>query len=149
MELSERWFEDYVEGEVYEVGEYTMTEEAIIAFATEFDPQVFHTDPEAAADTVYGGLIASGWHTGSATMKLVASTLGPSSMGSTGGSDLRWTAPVRPGDTLRLRVTVLSVEPSSSKPDRGSVVCRNETINQHGEVVMTFTPRLLVRRRPS
>ena len=147
VELSERWFDDYREGDVFEVGSYAMETDAIITFAQEFDPQVFHVDPVAAADTVYGGLIASGWHTAAATMRLLAGTLGESSMGSTGGSDLRWTAPVRPGDVLSLRITVLETRPSTKRDDRGTVVCRNETLNQHGEVVMTFTPNMLLKRR--
>jgi acyl dehydratase len=149
VELRDRWFDDFGEGDRFEVGPHLMTEERIISFATEFDPQRFHTDPVAAADTIYGGLIASGWHTGSVLMKLLSSTLGEASLGSPGGDDLRWLAPVRPGDELRLRVTVESARPSSSKPDRGVLVYRNEMVNQHDEVVMTFTSTMFMRRRPA
>lgn len=149
VELSERWFDDYRAGEVYETASHLMTEEAIIAFASEFDPQLFHTDPVAAADTIYGGLIASGWHTASVMMKLLTTTLGPSSMGSPGGTELRWLAPVRPGDELRVRVHVLETIPHESKTDRGIVRCRDEVVNQNGTVVLTFTPDMLLKRRPS
>lgn len=148
VELRDRWFDDFTEGERFEVGPHLMTEERIVAFATEFDPQRFHTDPVAAADTMYGGLIASGWHTGSVLMKLLSTTLGESSLGSSGGEKLRWLAPVRPGDELRLRVTVESVRPSSSKPDRGVLVYRNELFNQRDEPVMTFTSTMFMLRRP-
>ena len=149
MELRDRWFEDYRVGEVIEVpGRRTMTEERIIGFAREFDPQRFHVDPEAAADSIYGGLIASGWHTGSVLMSLLATTLGPSSLGSPGCDSLRWTAPVRPGDELSLRITVLEARPSSSRPDRGTLRYRNELRNQDGEVVMTLESIMLLLRRP-
>lgn len=149
MDGHDRWFEDYQPGQVEETTTHVMTEEAIIAFALEFDPQPFHIDPVAAADTVWGGLIASGWHTGSVMMKLIATTLGPSSMGSGGGTELRWSAPVRPGDQLRVRMHVVDVFPSRSRPDRGRVRFRNEVVNQRDEVVMTFTPDVLFKRRPS
>lgn len=146
MELRDRWFEDYTEGEQFEVGPHLMTEERMIAFAEEFDPQPFHIDPEAAKHTTFGGLIASGWHTGSVMMKLLATTLGETSLGSAGG-ELQWAAPVKPGDELRLRVTVQSKRVSASKPDRGVMVCRNELINQHDEVVLVMTPTMFIRRR--
>ena len=142
------YFEDFPPGRVFELGSVTVTREAIIEFATRFDPQPFHTDERAAAESAFGGLIASGWHTGSVLMKLLSSTLGEASLGSPGGDDLRWLAPVRPGDELRLRVTVESARPSSSKPDRGVLVYRNELFNQHDEVVMTFTSTMFMRRRP-
>lgn len=148
VELRERWFDDYRAGEVFETTGHVMTEEAIIAFASEFDPQVFHTDPVAAVDTIYGGLIASGWHTASVMMKLLSTTLGPSSMGSSGGTELRWTAPVRPGDELRVRIHVLTTIPHPKKPDRGTVRCRDEVVNQDGTVVLIFTPDMLLKRRP-
>lgn len=125
-----------------------MTKERIISFASEFDPQRFHIDPLAAEKTMYGGLIASGWHTGSVMMKLLATTLGESSLGSSGGNQLRWSAPVRPGDELRLRVTVESKKGSQTKPDRGTLVYRNELFNQSGEEVMSFISTMFLRRRP-
>jgi acyl dehydratase len=146
-ELRDRYFEDFTEGEQFEAGPHLMTEDAIIAFASEFDPQPFHTDPEAAKGSTFGGLIASGWHTGSVMMKLLATTLGPSSLGSAGG-ELRWPHPVRPGDQLTLRVTVESTRVSASKPDRGVVTCQNELINQDGTVVLVMNPVMFFRRRP-
>lgn len=148
MELRDRWFDDYTEGEQFEVGPHLMTKERIISFASEFDPQRFHIDPLAAEKTMYGGLIASGWHTGSVMMKLLATTLGESSLGSSGGNQLRWSAPVRPGDELRLRVTVESKKGSQTKPDRGTLVYRNELFNQSGEEVMSFISTMFLRRRP-
>lgn len=148
MELHERWFDDFVEGEQFEVGPHVMTEERMVAFAEEFDPQPFHVDHAAAEASIYGGLIASGWHTGSVLMKLLATTLGQSSMGSPGGDELRWLAPVRPGDALRLRINVVSKRVSESKPDRGVMVYRNEVVNQRDEMVMTFVSTMFIKRRP-
>ena len=149
VELPDRWFDDYTVGQVFDVpGERALTEEGIVAFAAEFDPQPFHVDPAAAADSMYGGLIASGWHTGSLLMSLLATTLGPASLGSPGCDALRWTAPVRPGDRLRLRVTVLDARPSTSRPDRGILRYGNELRNQRDEVVMTLESTMLLRRRP-
>ena len=149
MELRDRWFDDFSVGEVIDVpGDRLMTEERIVSFATEFDPQRFHVDPEAAAETIYRGLIASGWHTGSVLMSLLATTLGPASLGSPGCDALRWTAPVRPGDRLSLRITVLEARPSTSRPDRGTLRYANELRNQTGEVVMTLESIMLLARRP-
>ena len=150
MELRDRWFDDYTVGEVIDVpGERAMDEVRMVDFAREFDPQPFHTDAVAASDSIYGGLIASGWHTGSVLMSLLASILGPASLGSPGCDALRWTAPVRPGDRLSLRITVEDSRPSSSKPDRGVLRFHNELSNQAGEVVMTLDSTMLLRRRPS
>jgi acyl dehydratase len=149
VDLRERWFDDFTIGEVFETGAHLMTEERIVSFATEFDPQPFHVDPVAARDTIYGGLIASGWHTGSVLMRLAATTLGPASLGSPGCDKLRWVAPVRPGDELRLRFTVSSMRPSTSKPDRGILVYSNELVNQRDEVVMTLESMMLLRRDPA
>ncbi len=146
MDLPNRWFDDYDVGEVFETETHEMTEERILAFGNEFDPQVFHTDPIAARNTAYGGLIASGWHTGSVLMRLLTTTLGPSSLGSPGCDRLRWLAPVRPGDRLRLRITVLDKRPSSSKPDRGILVYLNELSNQDGEIVMSLESTMFMLR---
>lgn len=149
MELSERWFDDFTVGEVFETGSHLMTEERILEFGAEFDPQPFHIDPVAAADSIYGGIIASGWHTGSVLMKLLTTTLGQSSLGSPGCDKLRWVAPVRPGDSLRLKITVLDKRPSTSKPDRGILVYGHELSNQHGEIVMGLESTMFMLRRPS
>jgi acyl dehydratase len=149
MELTERWFDDFRVGEVFDVGSHRMTEERIISFAQEFDPQRFHMDPEAARQTIYGGLIASGWHTGAVLMKLLSTTLGPSSLGSPGGRELKWLAPVRPDDELRLRITVTAKTHSTSKPDRGVLEYHNEVYNQSDQVVMSFDSVMLMLRRPA
>lgn len=138
MERPDRYFEDYRVGEQVEFGSYRMTEEQIIAFARDFDPQPFHVDKDAARQSVYGGLVASGWHTASAMMRMMVDHfISPkTSMGSPGMDEIRWLKPVRPGDTLRVRVTVLSAKRSTNKPDRGVIDQRVEVINQHGDVVM-------------
>ncbi len=138
MEGPDRYFEDYRVGEQVEFGSYRMTEEQIVAFARDFDPQPFHVDKDAARQSVYGGLVASGWHTASAMMRMMVDHfISPkTSMGSPGMDEIRWLKPVRPGDTLRVRVTVLSAKRSTTKPDRGVIDQRVEVINQHGDVVM-------------
>ena len=119
-----------------------MTEEEILDFARQWDPQPFHVDPEAAKETVFGGLIASGWHTGAMWMRLyVDSTLGSAARGSPGVEELRWLAPVRPGDTLTGRVTVLETSASDRDPTRGTVRILAEMENQDGVVVMRMTSR--------
>ena len=148
MEWAERWFDDFEIGDVYQSPAHVMSQERIISFASEFDPQRFHIDPVAAADSPYGGLIASGWHTGSVMMRLITGALGPSSLGSPGGDRLTWSAPVRPGDELRLRITVIDKRPSASKPDRGLLVWRNEVRNQEGAVVMGLESTMFLLRRP-
>ena len=146
-EIKDRFFDDWSEGEVFETESHLMTEARIRSFAEEFDPQPFHVDPAAAADSIYGGLIASGWHTGSVMMRLMTTLLGESSMGSPGADNFRWLAPVRPGDELRLRLTVLETKASESKPDRGVLRIRSEMLNQRDEIVMSMEPVLFLRRR--
>ncbi len=138
--IEDRYFEDYVVGSVYEFGSIAVAEAEIIDFARRFDPQVFHTDPEAAKRTVFGGLIASGWHTAAMMMRLFADYYlsRVSSLGSPGIDELRWTVPVRPGDELSIRVTVLEANRSRSKPDRGVIRSFIEVLNQNHEVVMTM-----------
>ena len=140
-ELPERaiwYFEDYVPGRTAECGSFSLSEAEIIAFAKEYDPQPFHTDPVAAADGPFGGLIASGWHTTSLMMRLlVEHFLSPeTSLGAAGVDEIRWPSPVRPGDTLRVRGTVLDARRSQSKPGRGIVRSLAEVTNQRGETVM-------------
>lgn len=136
----QRWFEDYRPGLVLEFGAIAVDEAEVVDFARRFDPQPFHVDAEAAARGAYGGLIASGWHTGSMMMRmLVEHYLSPvSSLGSPGLDELRWLAPVRPGDTLCVRLTIVEARRSRSKPDRGLVRAVIEVLNQRREVVMTM-----------
>jgi acyl dehydratase len=145
-----RYWEDIKAGEVIELGSRTVTKEAVLAFAREFDPQPFHADEEAAKRTIWGGLIASGWHTGSILMRLfydgfLKDTV---SLGSPGIDELKWLKPVRPGDTLSGRLTILETAPSRSKLDRGIVRSLMEVVNQHGEVVMTTKGVNFFARRP-
>jgi acyl dehydratase len=144
------YFDDYRPGHVFEAGSRTVTEAEILAFARDFDPQSFHTDPVAAGTSIFGGLVASGWHTAALMMRLFAdNVLCPeSSLGSPGVDELRWPNPVRPGDTLTLRVTVLKARRSQSKPDRGIVTLAWQAVNQHGAPVLTLTANGLVRVRP-
>jgi acyl dehydratase len=145
-----RYFEDFEPGQVVELGSRTVTEEEIVAFAREFDPQPFHVDPEAARESVFGGLIASGWHTGALWMRMYVDALldGTASMGSPGVEELRWLAPVRPGDRLTGRLEVLETTPSERRPDRGTVRIRAEMANQDGVVVLSMTSRGHFGRRP-
>ena len=149
----QRYFEDYVPGLVLEFGAERVDEAEIIDFARRFDPQPFHTDKSQAAAGPFGGLIASGWHTGSLMMRLlVEHYLSPiASLGSPGLDELRWPAPVRPGDTLSVRVTILEARRSQSKPDRGLVRAKMEVLNQRREVVMSATALnfTLCRDRPA
>ena len=148
--VAERWFEDFVAGAVYEFGHAEVTETDIIDFARRFDPQPMHIDPEVAARGHFGGLIASGWHTAGLMMRLFVEHFLPAnaSLASPGIDELRWTRPVRPGDVLHLRVTVLEVTRSRSKPDRGMLRTLIEVLNQNGEVIMSLKPMNLLRCRP-
>jgi len=145
-----RYFDDLEPGDVVELGSRTITKESIVAFAREFDPQYFHVDEEAAKRSIYGGLLASGWHTACILMRLLYDGLvkDAASMGSPGVDELRWVRPVRPGDTLSARFTVLESVPSRTKPDRGIIRSLCEVRNQHGEVVMTMRGMSLLGRRP-
>jgi acyl dehydratase len=149
--IDQRYFEDYQPGSVHEYGTITVDEAEIIAFARKFDPQDFHVDPEAAARGPFGGLIASGWHTASLMMRLLADHYlsRVASLGSPGIDELRWTQPVRPGDALSIRVTVLDAKRSRSKPDRGIVQTSIEVLNQRGEIVATVKAVNLLRCRSS
>jgi acyl dehydratase len=149
--MIERWLDDYVPGAVHELGSFSVSEAEIVDFARQFDPQPIHVDPDFAARGPFGGLIASGWHTGSLMMRLYAlHYLSPaSSLSSPGVDELRWLRPVRPGDTLTVRVTVEDARPSASKPDRGVVHSLIELIDRHGERVMTMRAVNMVARRPS
>ena len=146
-----RYFEDFAPGQVLELGSRTISRESMLAFAREFDPQPFHVDENAARRSIYGGLLASGWHTGSLMMRILCDGLlhDTASLGSPGIDELRWLKPVRPGDTLSVRMTVLEALPSRSKPDRGLIRSLTEMRNQHGEVVLTVRGLSLLGRRPA
>jgi acyl dehydratase len=137
--VEDRYFEDYVPGSTHEFGLITIDEEQIVAFGKQFDPQIFHTDPEAAKSSIYGGLIASGWHTASLMMREVVRYYLPraASLGSPGVDELRWYLPVRPSDRLSVRMTVLETSRSRSKPDRGVVTSLFEVLNQERKVIMS------------
>ena len=146
------YWEDFTPGRVFETPTRTLSEQDILRFAREYDPQPFHTDPQAARATPFGGLIASGWQTASATMRLMCDgyLLETSCVGSPGLEELRWLKPVRPGDTLRLKTTVLETMPSSKQPNRGTVLFRWDTFNQNGEIVLSMRGRqLFLRRAPA
>ena len=145
-----RWFEDFSPGMVTSFGAHVMTQAEIVEFATRYDPQPFHIDAEAAKGSIFGGLIASGWNTAGAVMRMLVDHYisRESSLGSPGIDELRWLKPVRPGDTLSVRVTVLECIPSRSKPDRGVVRSLTETLNQDGDVVMSMRGMTMLRTRP-
>lgn len=146
---AERYFEDYPVGMVDEFGKVVVTAEEIVEFASRYDPQAMHVDAATAAQGPFGGLIASGWHTAAMIMRLfVAHYLSKvATLPSPGIDELRWMRPVRPGDVLRVRVTVTEVKRSRSKPDRGLVRSLVEVLNQDGDVVMSQRPMNLMRCR--
>jgi acyl dehydratase len=145
----DRHFEDYAPGSVFEYGEIRVDAADIIEFARRFDPQDMHVDPEKAATGRFGGLIASGWHTAALMMRLLADNFLPrgASLASPGIDELRWLLPVRPGDVLRIRVTVLDAARSRSRPDRGMVRTLVEVLNQRGEVAMSLKPMNIIACR--
>jgi len=146
---TERYFEDYQVGEVTEFGDHLVTKEEIVGFAQRYDPQPFHVDEAAAAQSHFGGLIASGWLTAGIMMRMLVDNFisRVASMGSPGVDELRWLRPVRPGDRLRVRVTVLEVRRSQTKPDRGAILSLDEVVNQDDEVVMSVKGWGLYRAR--
>jgi acyl dehydratase len=145
-----RYWEDFAIGDSTDFGPVTVSEEEIVEFATRFDPQPFHVDAEAAAQTPFGGLIASGWHTTALFMGMFvrAVLLDSASLGSPGVKEIRWTAPVRPGDTLTGRTTITDVQPSAKNPKRGTVFTTNEVFNQDGVLVLALKARGFFARRP-
>jgi acyl dehydratase len=149
--LDDRYFEDYAPGAVYEYGHLTVTEEEILRFAGAFDPQPIHLDPEYAAAGPFGGLIASGWHTGAIFTRLYVDhyVSGVASLASPGVDELRWPAPLRPGDTVRMRVTILEARVSRTKPDRGLVRTRGQLINAHDQDVLRLDLMNIFARRPA
>lgn len=142
------YFEDLSVGDTFRSDEHTLDEAQIVAFAREFDPQPFHTDPDAAEHSFFQGLAASGWHTASISMKLLVQSL-PLGSGVIGaGGEVAWPRPTRPGDTLHVVSRVLAVAASASKPDRGRVTVECQTFNQHDELCQRLVARLVVMRRP-
>lgn len=145
-----RFFEDYAAGAVYDLGAVTVSEPEIAEFATRYDPQYFHVDPARAAASEFGGIIASGFHTISLAMRLYVDRYlsHAASLASPGVDEIRWPNPVRPGDTIRVRVTVLEARLSRSKPDRGIVRARVEAINQNHELALSMIMVSILGRRP-
>jgi acyl dehydratase len=146
-----QYFEDYPVGAVYGGGPITVGEQEILDFARRYDPQPMHVDKAAAQAGQFGGLIASGWHTGALMMQLLTAHFvpRPGNLASPGLDELRWRLPVRPGDRLSLRATVLEARRSKSKPGQGVVTSLVEVLNQNGEVVMSLKPISLIHCRPS
>jgi acyl dehydratase len=148
--MKERYFDDLKIGDRFESETVAVTEEEIIAFAREFDPQLFHLDPNRASETMFNGLIASGWHTAAITMRLFVQTLNvPDGIVGLGVDELRWPNPVRAGDRLYVETEIVNLRPSRSKPDQGIIRIRNTTKNQHGEIVQVFEASAMVPRRPN
>jgi acyl dehydratase len=144
------YFEDFIPGHVIQLGQRQVSEAEIIEFATQFDPQPFHIDKEAASDSIFGGVIASGWHTCGMIMRMVVDGFlnESTSMGSPGVDEVRWILPVRPGDTLSITAETLESRPSSSKPDRGVIMTMWRATNQDGKLVCTIKGMGMFGRRP-
>jgi len=149
MRVDVRYLEDLVVGEKFGSGVKIVDPDEVRAFATAFDPQPFHLDPDAAAKSVFGGLAASGWHTGAMTMRLLLDGELRIAGGiiSTGFDEFRWVRPVRPGDSLRIESEVVEVRPSKSKPEQGLAKIRITTFNQKDEAVLILLANLVVSRR--
>jgi acyl dehydratase len=150
--MSEHFFEEYIVRDVFKPsGRVRVTKEDIIAFASQYDPQPFHLDEEAGRKSIFGSLVASGWHTAALTMRLIATSERRPVGGSVGlGFDgLRWPIPVHPGDELRIETEVLEARPSKSRPDQGLVKLRTRTFNQAGKVVQEVIANAMVPRRPA
>ncbi len=144
------YFEDVHAGQTLRFGRYEVTREEIVEFARQFDPQPFHLDEAAARESLFGGLVASGWHTGAMFISMVAEHMGPRAVtqGALGFDDLTWPVPVRPGDVLTVESTVVETIPSRSRSDRGTVKIASRVLNQRAEAVMTLTSLVIVMRRP-
>jgi acyl dehydratase len=147
--MTARYLEDFVPGQKFASGQLKVDRERIKSFAAEFDPQPFHLNEEAALESVFKGLAASGWHTAAMTMRLlVESELKPAGgIVGVGFDEFRWPSPVRPDDTLHLEIEVLAVRPSKARPDQGVVKVKTTTLNQSNEAVQVSVVNLIVRRR--
>jgi acyl dehydratase len=150
VEMTGRYLEDFVVGQVFRAGPLPIDAERIKTFAAEFDPQPFHLDERAARDTIFGGLVASGWHTAAMTMRLLVESDFKPAGGIVGGGfdEFRWPRQVRPGDALRIEAEVVEVRPSRSREDQGLIKVRTTTLNQHDEAVQVTIGNLVVPRRP-
>ena len=147
--MTEFYLEDFAVGQRFTSATRAITAEEIKAFATDFDPQPFHTDEKAAEGTFFRGLAASGWHTAAITMRLQAESGPPIAGGMIGaGGEISWPRPTRPGDTLHVESEITEVKPSKSRPERGFITLKSETKNQKGEVVQLLVVKLLVWRMP-
>lgn len=143
------YLDDLVVGQRFRSGSRMLSAEEIKTFAREYDPQPFHVDEEAARGTFFQGLAASGWHAAAVAMSLMVRGGLPIAGGIIGaGGEIAWRKPIRPGDALHVESEILEITPSRSRPERGTVVVRSDTINQSGEIVQSFTARLVVPRRP-
>jgi acyl dehydratase len=149
IENARWWFEDFPEGSVREFGGVTVSKEDIVAFARQYDPQPFHVDEEAALGSAFGGLVASGWHTCALTMRMTcdAFLLHAASAGSPGMENVRWLKPVRPGDTLRVRLRTVRARALKSRPNLGVVRQAFEVTNQSGETVLTMEGSMMMYLR--
>jgi acyl dehydratase len=149
--MTKQYLEDFAVGQVYHSGRLRVDKEQIVAFAKQFDPQPFHLDDDAARKSVFGRLVASGWHTAALTMRLLADGEFKPADGilGVGFDDLSWPRPVLPGDELHAKSEILEVRPSKSRPDRGLIRVRTTTLNQKDEAVQVFVGNLLVPRRPT
>lgn len=149
QDMPMRYYEDIEVGETHEFGEYHVTKEEILEFAERYDPQSFHTDADAAEDSAFGELVASGWHTAAMCMRMLVD--GPvsdrASMGARGVDELRWKRPVKPGDTLSIRTEVLDKRVSESDPERGYVDSFLEGVTQDGDVVISWIALGMIARR--
>lgn len=144
----ELYLEDLAVGQIHRAGPRVVTQEEMITFARDNDPQYFHLDPEAAQDSLFGGLVASGWQTAALTMRLFAESRAPFAKGVVGvGGELQWSAPLRPGDSIRIESVVVEIKRSRSRSDRGIVTIRIKTYNQRDEVVQVLSARLLAFSR--
>jgi len=149
MTTAKLYLEDLTVGRTFESATHTLDAAEIKAFATQFDPQFFHLDEEAAKGSLFGGLAASGWNVAAVTMRLMVDS-NPIAGGLIGaGAEIAWPRPTRPGDTLRVVSEVVESTPSRSRPDRGMVLMRSNTFNQLDEIVQTLSARMVVPRRPS
>jgi acyl dehydratase len=148
--MKKRYLEDFLPGQDIELGSRSVGRDEIVEFATKYDPQPFHVDEEAAKQSIFGGLVASGWHTIAMVMRLFVDRIAANSasLGSPGIDEIRFLKPVRPGDTISARLVVLDVVPSRSKSDRGHMRSRWEVFNQNGEKILTMIGLGIYGRRP-